>query len=282
MKDKIEQIQGSIIQHGKFNDRIYLMKLDRNDYPEIVEKLESIAKENNYSKIFAKIPEDSKQEFLNRNYEIEASIPNFFADGTKALFLGKFIDPARKNITDKKRVEEVIEVAQSKNTLDSPPKLRAEFSYEILDKSSASEIADIYKKVFDTYPFPIHNPEYIKKTMDENFIYFGIREQDKLVGISSSEMDEEEKNVEMTDFAVLPEYRGNSFAVFLLQKMEEKMKAKGINTFFTIARAVSFGMNATFAKMGYHYSGTLVKNTNISGNIESMNIWYKSSEEIIK
>ena len=186
------------------------------------------------------------------------------------------------DITDKKRVEEVIEVAQSKNTLDSPPKLRAEFSYEILDKSSASEIADIYKKVFDTYPFPIHNPEYIKKTMDENFIYFGIQEQDKLVGISSSEMDEEEKNVEMTDFAVLPEYRGNSFAVFLLQKMEEKMKAKGINTFFTIARAVSFGMNATFAKMGYHYSGTLVKNTNISGNIESMNIWYKSSEEIIK
>ncbi|MFH1725408.1 MAG: putative beta-lysine N-acetyltransferase, partial [Elusimicrobiota bacterium] len=43
----------------------------------------------------------------------------------------------------------------------------------------------------------------------------------------------------------------------------------------TIARAVSFGMNIAFARVGYSFGGTLWNNTNISGNIESMNIWHK-------
>jgi hypothetical protein len=37
-------------------------------------------------------------------------------------------------------------------------------------------------------------------------------------------------------------------------------------------------MNITFKKMGYMYSGTAVNNTNICGNFEDMNFWYKLSE----
>jgi hypothetical protein len=48
-----------------------------------------------------------------------------------------------------------------------------------------------------------------------------------------------------------------------------------IITAYTIARAESAGMNETFAKNGYKYCGTLVNNTNISGQIESMNVWVK-------
>ena len=36
-----------------------------------------------------------------------------------------------------------------------------------------------------------------------------------------------------------------------------------------------YGMNITFAKQKYIFAGTLVNNTDISGGIESMNIWYK-------
>ncbi len=53
------------------------------------------------------------------------------------------------------------------------------------------------------------------------------------------------------------------------------MKKRGIKTSYSIARAVSYGMNITFAKHGYIYSGTLVNNTNIAGSIESMNVWHK-------
>jgi len=34
-------------------------------------------------------------------------------------------------------------------------------------------------------------------------------------------------------------------------------------------------MNITFSKCHYSFGGTLKKNTNISGGIESMNVWYK-------
>jgi hypothetical protein len=57
--------------------------------------------------------------------------------------------------------------------------------------------------------------------------------------------------------------------------MEREMKRLGMLTTYTIARALSPGMNITFAKMGYNYAGTLKNNCNISGCIESMNVWYK-------
>jgi hypothetical protein len=58
--------------------------------------------------------------------------------------------------------------------------------------------------------------------------------------------------------------------------MEEQAKPKGILTAYTIARAESPGMNIVFTKNAYRYGGRLTNNTNISGHIESMNIWYKS------
>ena len=42
-----------------------------------------------------------------------------------------------------------------------------------------------------------------------------------------------------------------------------------------MARSLSYGMNIAFSKMGYNYSGTVINNANISGAIESLNIWHK-------
>jgi hypothetical protein len=53
------------------------------------------------------------------------------------------------------------------------------------------------------------------------------------------------------------------------------MKNKEIKTTYTIARAMSAGMNVTFSKTGYRFDRRLKNDTNISGNIESMNVWYK-------
>jgi len=57
--------------------------------------------------------------------------------------------------------------------------------------------------------------------------------------------------------------------------MEKYMTRSGFCLLYTIARAASFGMNTTFARANYQYGGTLINNTQISGSIESMNIWYK-------
>jgi putative beta-lysine N-acetyltransferase len=116
------------------------------------------------------------------------------------------------------------------------------------------------------------------KTMKEETLYFGVFNNNQLVGISSCEINSAQDNVEMTDFAIMTEYRGNQLARHLLKKMEIAMEAMGIKTSYTIARSTSFPMNATFSSAGYEYSGTLWNNTQISGDIESMNVWYKPIE----
>ena len=57
--------------------------------------------------------------------------------------------------------------------------------------------------------------------------------------------------------------------------MEKYLKERNYKTLYTIARALSPGINFTFSKMGYKYGGTLINNTNIGSSLESMNIWYK-------
>ncbi|MGM0509460.1 MAG: putative beta-lysine N-acetyltransferase [Fusobacteriota bacterium] len=271
MSDKITKIGKSTIQHGKYNNRIYLMKLHHDDFPGIIEKLDVLAKKNNYSKIFAKIPTNFANSFLNDNYKLEAYIPNFFDGKSDAVFLGKFYNKNREkvDINNINEFEELLRDFKYKGTSKRNKNILK------LTKDDALEMAGIYKKVFPEYPFPIDDSEYLKGTMDEHIEYFGIKREGKLVALSSSEVYSKNGNAEMTDFAVLPEHRGNGYALELLNYMEDVMSKKGIKTVYTIARLRSLGMNKTFLKNGYKYSGTLIQNTKISTGLESMNVLYK-------
>jgi len=133
----------------------------------------------------------------------------------------------------------------------------------------------IYATVFKSYPFPIFDENYLLETMADNIQYYGVFTTDGLVAVASSETDPEHFNSEMTDFAVLPTYRGHQLALHLLIELERQIRQQNYLLLYTIARSLSYDMNATFAKAGYHYGGTLFNNTQIAGSIESMNIWHK-------
>lgn len=276
MNDTIETIGSSILHHGKYNDRIYLLKLSRHDFPGILHGLDELASIEKYSKIIAKVPSYAKDGFTAYGYSVEASIPGFYNASEDVYFMGKYFTGSRKQNCDPEKIREILNAAAEKSVQGGAVELPAGLYYKICDTSEINQIAEVYRTVFETYPFPIHEPEYIRKTMDENFIYFSIRKNNKIVALASTEMDVVSQNVEMTDFATLPEYQGYGLGVYLLQKMENEMHKRNIRTAYTIARAFSCGINMIFAKMGYRYSGTLVNNTNISGNFESMNVWYKS------
>lgn len=275
MYDVITKIGSSVLQHGKYNDRIYLMKLSDDDLDTTISELERLALTENYSKIIAKVPASSKALFGNAGYMVEASIPGFFNGYEDAYFMGKYFSESRMMVKNKKEIKEILNTAFSKSDGDNKVVLPEELSYKLCDVTDVSPIVDIFKNVFETYPFPVHKHEYIKGTMNENVFYFSVRENNRIVALASSEMDSPSQSVEMTDFATLPEYRGKGVAIYLLQKMEQEMKKRDIKTAYTIARASSYGINIIFARSEYKYSGTLLKNTNISGNLESMNIWHK-------
>ena len=276
MHDAVEVIgKGTYIQHGKYNDRVYLMKLDEQDAELILPRISKIANENRYSKIFCKVPKYIAPTFFANGYILEATIPNFYNRQDDVFFISKFLNSDRLLNIEKKQLRELSLLlsgfaGKQKNTQEP-----SEYHVRKLNKSDVTQITEIYREVFETYPFPIHNPGYILKTMKENVQYFGAERTGKLAALSSSEIDFSGENAEMTDFATLPDHTGNNLSMLLLGTMEKEMKRQKISTLYTIARLNSIPMNKTFLRSNYQYSGTLVKNTNISGKIESMNIYYK-------
>lgn len=271
--DQLESVNGALAQHGKYNDRLYIMKLANSDnVEETLGEVESIAKSNKYGKIFAKVSTPLAKYFGNNEYDLEAKVPNLYNGQRDGYFFSKYLNNSRKKV-DTSSIESVVNTATMKKKDSVEDSLAS--TVEELKTSDVDEIIEVYKSVFKTYPFPIFDRNFVKKSMEDNVRIFGVKSKGKIVAVSSCEIDFESENVEMTDFATLPEYRGKGLAHKLLSIMDLKMKVEGIKTAYTIARSKSFGMNITFSRSDYSYAGTLKNNTNISGNIESMNVWYK-------
>lgn len=276
MHDTVEVIgEGSLIQHGKHNDRVYLMKLDEHDVEIIIDEISKLAYSNKYSKLFCKVPKNIAPLFFANGFILEAYIPKFYANRNDVFFVSKFPDSDRLLAVEKNQLLRFKQLLSEKHELKDLKKNTSEYLVRKLTKSDVEQITKIYLEVFESYPFPIYDPEYILKTMAENVHYFGVEKEGRLVALASSEVDPVGENAEMTDFATLQNHGGNNLAGLLLSAMEEEMKKQNIKTLYTIARLNSIPMNKTFLRFEYEYSGTLVKNTNISGKIESMNIYYK-------
>ncbi len=276
MFDKIDVIgEGTLIQHGKINDRIYLMKFDERDAQRIFSLLSEIALANKYSKIICKIPKHLAPLFFAEGFFLEAFIPNFYNNKIDVFFVSKFLNSDRLLHIEEESLLDISALLSNSPKKKNSKKKESGYIIRALNKSDVEQITAIYREVFETYPFPIHNPGYILKTMDENVQYYGAEKDDKLVALSSAEIDFKAGNAEMTDFATHPDYGGNNLSSLLLKTMEKAMKKQDIKSLYTIARLNSIPMNKTFYRNSYEYSGTLIKNTNIAGKIESMNVFYK-------
>ncbi len=277
--DAIELFHGALIQHGAFNNRIYLMKIKDGDPNELATALLEKARENRYTKVLVKIPHDAGQSFLDSGYIQEAEIPNLYSGNQDAVFLAYYLSKDRKvenNITENEKVYQLsIEKQVSSESIQNTP-LDNNFTMHNLTQDDIPEIAALYNTVFPSYPFPINEPSFLLESMESHVDYFGIKMGGKLIALSSLEKDTENSNAEMTDFATLPKWQGFSLAKYLLVHMEKEARKKGIKTAYTIARAESPGINIVFTKNAYQYGGRLINNTHISGHIESMNIWYKA------
>ncbi len=278
--DRIENFGSSVLQHGPENDRVYLMKLHHDDVPGVLEYIDELVDRHDYSKIFAKIPATSKALFLRAGYRVEAKVPRFYQGKIDGLFLANYPQPERQNDPDAGVVTQVLDTAQAKAGSSVPAGLPDAGGNQcrLAQVDDCSAMADLYQRVFSSYPFPIHDPVYLAETMADNVTYAGMWKEGELIALASAEVDKAGSHAEMTDFATDPACRGKGLAHLLLAELETLMAREMIQTCYTIARATSFGMNITFAKSGYQYGGTLVQNTQISGGLESMNVWYKPVE----
>ncbi len=278
-QDCIETIgQGAVIQHGTQSDRIYLMNKGSLSADKLLQKLDTLAQQQGYAKIFAKVSLAELPEFLHEGYQLEAFVQNFYQGEDDLFMVCRYHSPDRSSEPLSRQYDEILSLARSRcdQSLSKGAQDNSAYNIRLCQPSDADEMAKVYQTVFPSYPFPIQNAAYLQETMASHIDYYCVIQDGRIVALSSAEIDYDDKNAEMTDFATLPDWRGKALASLLLTKMEEQTFAKGIRTLYTIARAISPGMNITFARAGYRFGGRLRNNTQISGQIESMNVWYKT------
>jgi putative beta-lysine N-acetyltransferase len=275
MHDVIEKLNHSIVQHGSYNRRIYLMKLHERDMPAIVPVLERLAREKGYEKILVKTPAHNRDGFAKEGYHQEAIIPRYFKHREDAAFMAKYFSSIRRRVGDRQRIIAILSQAHRYEQARSRKMNDRFFGVQTCQPDDAAEMSRLYKTVFKTYPFPIFDTHYLIESINHHIDYFCIRNDNRIVALAASEKDPDNLAVEMTDFATLSGHRRQGLASCLLKAMENEMIQQGLKTAYSIARSLSPAMNITFVKNGYKYGGTLGNNTNIAGRIESMNIWYK-------
>lgn len=275
MTDRIITFGKSTIQHGSHSDRVYLMNLAREDLPAILPFLQELAELHGHTKVFAKVPAWARADFEHSGYGIEARVPNLYRGEVDVCFMSRFLCPKRQQEQKPALVSQALEAAVGRAAAAGAPPLAAGLGSRLATPDDVCAMADLYRQVFATYPFPIHDPDYLRETMASHVIYQGVWNGTGLVALASAETDLHGQNAEMTDFATLPELQGQGLASYLLVQLEEEARRCGVRTAYTIARAYSFGMNITFARQGYRFSGTLTHNTQIFGELESMNVWHK-------
>jgi putative beta-lysine N-acetyltransferase len=273
--DTIVSSEGGTIQHGGLNDRVYLMRVNRKRTQEYIVIAENLARTYGYSKIISKVPASELRAWEEGSYRAEAVVPGLFGGQEDCYFMVRYPRPERQEIKDRKIIEDVLETAFSRSHAcglrSHPPGIEI----RPVTEGDAACLANLYGRVFKTYPFPIMNPAYIRATMKTHIRYYCATNKGRLVAGSSAEIDQNSASVELTDFATEPSFRGMGLCPALLEVMVGDMRKESIFTAFTIARASEYPINVTFARAGFQHGGTLYNNTNICGSFESMNVWYK-------
>lgn len=257
-----------------FNKRIRIDDLSGNIY-QVIEKAEELAAMNQSEKLIFKVRFEQFAAFFEKGFLPEAMIDQYFC-GSACYLFSKFYTAERKKndhwMTEDQIIKSVSELKPTKNTRA----LASGYQLKKADENVADELAALYKQVFPIYPTPIYDPEYVKKTMGEGTIYMVFYEKEKMVSAASAEINFIDQNAELTDCATLPEHRKNGLIKVLLLELEEELKKKHIYCSYSIARSLSFGMNAVLSQLGYQYRGRLQNNCYIYDKLEDMNMWVKN------
>lgn len=240
----------------------------------IIHLAEDLMKEKKREKLIFKVRNENFNHFLMHSYICEAKIDHYFL-GSDAYFFTKYLESERMNnphwITEDRMVKSIQRMTVSSETAN-PPK---EYLLKKVDESDAEKLVSLYRTVFEIYPTPLHNPEYIKKTLKEGTIYYCFYCNGLIVSAASAEINREYRNAELTDCATLPDHRKHGLMKIILKKLEKELFEQGIYCSYSIARALSFGMNACLHQLGYGYRGRLKNNVFIYDKLENMNVWVK-------
>jgi len=256
-----------------FNERIRVDHY-RGNMTMILQEIERLSAENTFQKIIFYTRPEQWMDLLSKGYELEAVIKGYF-NGADNMIMTKYLDDKRRTsehwIQENTILEKVFQKERQINETDLP----AHYHFRKAEINDAEQLANLYGKVFEIYPTPMNNKDYVKKMISAGNLFYVVESNNLLVSAASADVNIDFKNAELTDCATLPEHRKYGLMKMLLLFLETDLRNNGIFCAFSIARSLSFGMNAAFYQLGYEYNGRLTKNCYIFDKLEDMNVWVK-------
>jgi putative beta-lysine N-acetyltransferase len=238
-----------------------------------------MARDENFSKIiFHSRPEHWKQ-LLSHGFILEAIFSGFF-NGTDNYAMASYLKDARRTSNAWIKEDEILANVTAKGRghhSTAPPE---HYVFRRATEKDASNLANLYGSVFSIYPTPMNDEQYIIKVLNGEAIFYIVECNQQIVSAASADVNKTYKHAELTDCATLPEHRKYGLMKLLLMKLEDELKKEKIYCAFSIARALSFGMNAAFNQLNYTYKGRMTNNCYIFDKMEDMNVWVKDLSEL--
>ncbi|UOQ49052.1 putative beta-lysine N-acetyltransferase [Gracilibacillus caseinilyticus] len=258
------------------NQRVKVYDLPKSQYVDyLIEYLIKKGLENRCDKLifFAKREQTTLME--DRFFEFEGIIKGFF-NGKDAYIYALFLDDNQSVKEEAGLEKNIIEATTRASVLTEKNICQEEYKIRWAKPIDRFKMAKLYGEVFESYPTPMNDPDFILQMM-KNDVYFSVAEhRGDIVSACSGDVMPAFNAAEFTDCATLEEHREKGLLLHQAIKIINLLKEKKIKTVFSYSRSVSIGMNLINAKLGFTYGGRMMRNSNIAGRLENMNIWFRN------
>lgn len=256
-----------------FNERLRVDHY-RGNMTMILNEINRILEDHSFAKVIFFSQAEHWQQLLSNGFELEAIIKGYF-NGTDNYIMTCYKDIERRTSHYWIKEDEILRTLLVKKRKSEEVNSPDHYHYRKATAQDADQLAGLYRKVFKIYPTPMNNGSYVEKMINDGSIFYVVECDKQLVSAASADVNYTFHHAELTDCATLPEHRKFGLMKKLLIQLENELRKNSIFCAFSIARALSFGMNSAFYQLGYHYHGRLTNNCYIFDKLEDMNVWVK-------
>lgn len=259
----------------KTNRRIWVSEYHYVDHSAFSYFLHQNARKYFAEKIIIPAKQKDVDTLKKQGFVLEGTAEGFL-NGKTAFFMAAYPDPQRHHSPNL-----VNKMDNLKKILSSPVKSQSKipegYTIRIAKYEDAPALAELFGKVFSTYPTPLNKVDYVLESMNNDVLFYLATYNGKIASTAAAEIDIKNSNAEMTNCATNPEHEGKGLMSNIMKSLEHAVIKEGIKCFYSLSRSSEFGINLILHRMGYTYSGTLINNCHICGDWEDMHLWVKNA-----
>lgn len=257
-----------------YNRRTILLE-HKGDTHQVIDQLKIIADQDDSGKLIAFVPQNEITYFKQQLFIQEGIIPAYFR-GKHAYCFSYFRDPERRSSARIVEEDEILKKVRIKSAAENTLPRANQYQVRNASVADVDKLARFMDRHFKTYPTPVHEPDYLKKFLQGENQFKIAYEYNEIIAVASADCNPDLLNAEITDCLTHPHFRGHGLAAHLIALLEKDLHASGYISLYSLARAISPGINRALSRNGYQYGGRLINNCNIMGSTEDMNIWAKT------